>query len=166
MVRFDGIKSYYDFRQVSSDQLKTDAQKLIDVRIFSFDKQHFLTRLSLAGLQGSLWLCGQGGCRRREFLLCDPASAQCWLWLCSLGRGSAAAGMVATDKALRDASSDAEKMLEEFEVEMSMRKDVFDNILAFSKSDERSPSWWSQEGQDQGREEVDLRVGCRVQQEP
>ena len=54
MVRFDGIKSYYDFRQVSSDQLKTDAQKLIDVRSFSFDKQHFLTRLSLAGLQGSL----------------------------------------------------------------------------------------------------------------
>ena len=45
-------------------------------------------------------------------------------------------GMVATDKALRDASSDAEKMLEEFEVEMSMRKDVFDNILAFSKSEE------------------------------
>ena len=40
-------------------------------------------------------------------------------------------GMVATDKALRDASSDAEKMLEEFEVEMSMRKDVFDNIVAF-----------------------------------
>ena len=27
-------------------------------------------------------------------------------------------------------------MLEEFKVEMSMRKDVFDNILAFSKSDE------------------------------
>ena len=45
-------------------------------------------------------------------------------------------GMVATDKALRDASSDAEKMLEEFEVEMSMRKDVFDNILAFSRSEE------------------------------
>ena len=43
MVRFDGIKSYYDFRQVTSDQLKTDAQKLIDVRIFSFEKQHFLT---------------------------------------------------------------------------------------------------------------------------
>ena len=45
-------------------------------------------------------------------------------------------GMVATEKAFRDASSDAEKMLEEFEVKMSMRKDVFDNILAFSKSDE------------------------------
>ena len=41
-------------------------------------------------------------------------------------------GMVATEKAFRD----AKKMLEEFEVKMSMRKDVFDNILAFSKSDE------------------------------
>ena len=45
-------------------------------------------------------------------------------------------GMVATDKELRDASSDAEKMLEEFEVEMSMRKDLFDVVLAFSKSEE------------------------------
>ena len=33
MVRFDGIKSYYDFRQVSAEQLKSDAQKLIDVRL-------------------------------------------------------------------------------------------------------------------------------------
>ena len=33
MVRFDGIKSYYDFRQVSAEQLESDAQKLIDVRL-------------------------------------------------------------------------------------------------------------------------------------
>ena len=45
-------------------------------------------------------------------------------------------GMVALDKELRDASSDAEKLLEEFEVEMSMRKDLFDVVLAFSKSEE------------------------------
>ena len=32
MVRFDGIKSYYDFRQVTAEQLKTEAQKLMDVR--------------------------------------------------------------------------------------------------------------------------------------
>ena len=43
---------------------------------------------------------------------------------------------VATDKALRDASSDAKKMLNEFEVGMSMRKDLFDNILLFSKCEE------------------------------
>ena len=33
MVRFDGIKSSYDFRQVSAEQLECDAQKLIDVRL-------------------------------------------------------------------------------------------------------------------------------------
>ena len=44
--------------------------------------------------------------------------------------------MVALDKDLRDASSEAEKKLDEFSVEMSMRKDIFDNIVAFSLTDE------------------------------
>ena len=44
--------------------------------------------------------------------------------------------MVAISKDLRDASSDAEKQLDEFSVEMSMRKDLFDNIVAFSLTDE------------------------------
>ena len=44
--------------------------------------------------------------------------------------------MVALEKDLRDASSDAEKLLDEFSVEMSMRKDLFDNIAAFSLTDE------------------------------
>ena len=44
--------------------------------------------------------------------------------------------MVALDKGLRDASSEAEKMLDEFGVEMSMRKDIFDNLVAFSQTDE------------------------------
>ena len=39
--------------------------------------------------------------------------------------------MVATDKNIRDASNESEKQLDEFSVEMSMRKDVFDNIVAF-----------------------------------
>ena len=39
--------------------------------------------------------------------------------------------MVALDKGVRDASSEAEKLMDEFSVEMSMRKDVFDNIMAF-----------------------------------
>ena len=41
------------------------------------------------------------------------------------------ASMVALDKGVRDASSEAEKLMDEFSVEMSMRKDVFDNIVAF-----------------------------------
>ena len=39
--------------------------------------------------------------------------------------------MVAIDKGVRDASSEAEKLMDEFSVEMSMRKDVFDNFVAF-----------------------------------
>ena len=39
--------------------------------------------------------------------------------------------MVATDQALRDASTAAEKQLEELQVEMAMRKEVFDNVVAF-----------------------------------
>ena len=46
------------------------------------------------------------------------------------------AGMVAEDKALRDASSEAEKKLDEFSVEMAMRKDIFDNIVAFRQVNE------------------------------
>ena len=44
--------------------------------------------------------------------------------------------MVALDKDLRDASSEAQKKLNNFSVEMSMRKDIFDNIVAFSLTDE------------------------------
>ena len=56
----------------------------------------------------------------------------------SSGRGVALQlpAMVALDKGLRDAASEAEKLMDEFSVEMSMRKDVFDNILAFSKTEE------------------------------
>ena len=56
----------------------------------------------------------------------------------SYGRGIAQQlpAMVALDKDLRDASSEAEELLDGFSVEMAMRKDVFDNVLAFSKTDE------------------------------
>jgi len=38
---------------------------------------------------------------------------------------------VSADKALRDASNDAEKKMSEFSVEMSSRKDVFDTVVAY-----------------------------------
>ena len=39
--------------------------------------------------------------------------------------------MVALDKEVRDAASKAEKIMDEFSVEMEMRKDIFDNLVAF-----------------------------------
>ncbi|XP_078354234.1 thimet oligopeptidase-like isoform X2 [Oculina patagonica] len=41
---------------------------------------------------------------------------------------------VSTDKEIRAASTEADKKLSEFEVEVSMRKDVFDNLVAFQKT--------------------------------
>ncbi|PFX20542.1 Thimet oligopeptidase [Stylophora pistillata] len=38
---------------------------------------------------------------------------------------------VSTDKEIRTASTEADRKLSEFEVEVSMRKDVFDNLVAF-----------------------------------
>ncbi|XP_045134136.1 thimet oligopeptidase-like [Portunus trituberculatus] len=40
----------------------------------------------------------------------------------------------AVDKAVREASSKAEQKLEEFDVEMSMRKDIFDRVVEFKES--------------------------------
>ena len=39
--------------------------------------------------------------------------------------------MVALDKDVRDAATKAEKIMDDFSVEMEMRKDVFDNIVTF-----------------------------------
>ena len=36
IMRYEGIQSFYDFRNYSTDQLKKDAQKLIDVSNLSF----------------------------------------------------------------------------------------------------------------------------------
>ncbi|XP_067678068.1 thimet oligopeptidase-like [Haliotis asinina] len=47
---------------------------------------------------------------------------------------------VYADKALRDVSVEADKKLSEFEVEMSMRQDVFDAIVAFQKNKKEETS--------------------------
>ena len=41
---------------------------------------------------------------------------------------------VGSDKALREASCDANKKLSAFQVQMSMKKDVFDNVCFFEKT--------------------------------
>lgn len=117
-MRYEGIKSYYDFRQVTADELKRDASKLIEDCKAVYD--------AVAAVEPS-----------------NVTLANTILPLLEVDRDSSGRGvalqlpaMVALDKGLRDAASDAEKLMDEFSVEMSMRKDVFDNILAFSKTDE------------------------------
>jgi len=39
----------------------------------------------------------------------------------------------ATEKAVRDAATDAEKALEKFSIELSMRKDIFDKLMTYSE---------------------------------
>ena len=46
------------------------------------------------------------------------------------------AANVASDKGLRDASSKAKKNINDVEIDLSIRKDVFSNIKAFSETDE------------------------------
>ena len=51
---------------------------------------------------------------------------------------------VATEKSLREASVEADKKLSAFSVEMSMKKDVFDNICFFKETfglENLSPEW-------------------------
>jgi len=46
------------------------------------------------------------------------------------------ASNVAIDKSLRDASNEAKKKLAELDIDMSLRKDVFNNIVAFDQTEE------------------------------
>jgi len=118
MTTFDGIKAFYDYRKVTAAQLNEDCEKLIEDCKAVYDS---VANVGAENVTFSSVI--------QPLLNVDTDSSH---------RGVALQlpGMVSTDKELRDASSDAEKKLEEFEVEMSMRKDLFDNIMAFSKTEE------------------------------
>ena len=117
-MRQEGINFSYDYRQVKPEELASDAKKLIEDCKAVYD--------AVAGVDP-----------------CKVTFENTILPLLEVDRDSYGRGialqlpaMVALDKDLRDASSEAEKLLDEFSVEMAMRKDVFDSILAFSKTDE------------------------------
>lgn len=117
-MRHEGIKSFYDYRQVTPEELKSSANKLIEDCKAVYDSVASVSA-SKVTFENTI----------QPLLEVDRDSA---------GRGVALQlpAMVALDKDLRDASSEAEKLMDELSVEMEMRKDVFDNILAFSKTDE------------------------------
>ena len=134
MTTFEGIKSFYDYRQVTVEKLNEDTDKLIKVisriinKIFSFclyqeckEVYDTVAGVELSNVSFSNVI--------QPLLNVDSDSSHQSVAL-------VLPGMVATSKELRDASSEAEKKLEEFEVEMSMRKDVFDRVQAFSETDE------------------------------
>jgi len=118
IMRYEGIQSYYDFRNYPAEQLNKDAQKLIDDAKAVYD--------------------GVGSIAKEKVTFANVIQPLLDIELESYTRGVALQlpSMVALDKDLRDASSEAEKKLDEFSVEMSMRKDIFDNIVAFSLTDE------------------------------
>ena len=134
-MRYEGIQSFYDFRNYSPDQLKKDAQKLIDVGNFGMIQFW----LEVFGFQDAKAVYDAVGAVDSGKVTFDNVIQP----LLDIERDSYTKGvalqlpsMVALDKDLRDASSDAEKQMDEFSVEMSMRKDIFDNIVAFSLTDD------------------------------
>jgi len=117
-MRYEGIQSHYDFRTLTPEDIKAATKIIIQEAKAVYD------------VVGAL---------SREDINYKTAIKP----LIDIERDSSTKGvalqlpsMVALDKGVRDASSDSEKELDEFSVEMSMRKDVFDNIVAFSETEE------------------------------
>jgi len=117
-MRYAGVQSYYDFNNYTPDQLKKDAKKLIEDAKAVYDAVAMVNKEKVTFDNVIKPLLD---IERERY---------------TRGVALQLASMVAISKDLRDASSDAEKQLDEFSVEMSMRKDLFDNIVAFSLTDE------------------------------
>jgi Zn-dependent oligopeptidase len=117
-MRYEGIQSNFAFKDFTPENLKKEAEALIS------DAKQVYDRV--------------GAVDKGEVSLSTVIVPLLDIERDSYTRGVALQlpSMVALDKGLRDASSEAEKMLDEFSVEMSMRKDIFDNLVAFSQTDE------------------------------
>jgi len=117
-MRYEGIQSNFAFKDFTPENLKKEAEALIS------DAKQVYDRVGAVG--------------KGEVSLSTVIVPLLDIERDSYTRGVALQlpSMVALDKGLRDASSEAEKLLDEFSVEMSMRKDIFDNLVAFSQTDE------------------------------
>jgi len=118
MTRYEGIQSNFAFRSMTPGDLEKDAQKLIEDAKAVYDLV--------------------GAVEKDKVTFNSVIKPLLDIERDSYTRGVALQlpSMVALDKELRDASSEAEKKLDEFSVEMSMRKDIFDTLVAFSESEE------------------------------
>jgi len=117
-MRYEGIQCNYAFRSITPDDIKKDVQALIDDAKVVYDSVGAVEtdKVTFASVVQPI-LDIEREAYTRGVALQLPS-------------------MVALEKEIRDASSDAEKRMDEFSVEMSMRKDIFDNLVAFSESKE------------------------------
>jgi len=117
-TRNKGILSFYDFRASSPEDLNKHTKILIDEvkavydAVGSVDKEKVTFDNVIKPLV--------------------DIDREAYTRTCAITFPS----MVALDKDLREASREAAKRLSDFSVEMGMRKDIFDNIVAFSLTDE------------------------------
>jgi len=113
-----GVYSDYDYRKLSGEDVSKSADQLIEDCRKVYD--------------------GVGSVKPDDVTFANILKPLLDVDRDSYTRGVALqlAGMVALDKEVRDASCEAEKKMDEFSVEMAMRKDIFDNMVAFSKTGE------------------------------
>ncbi|XP_047472872.1 thimet oligopeptidase-like [Penaeus chinensis] len=111
-----GINGLYDFRRVTPDDIEKQTDALISQQRASYDAVGSLP-LDTVSYDNVIKKLADLMNERSTFgsPLDFPQHA-------------------ATDKAVREASSKAEQKLEEFDVEMSMRKDIFDRVVAFKEN--------------------------------
>jgi len=117
-MRYEGIQSNFAFRSSTAESIKAEAEALVEEGKAVYDTVGAVEKekVSFSSVVQPL-------------LDCDRESY-------TRGVALQLPSMVAVEKELRDASSEAEKLLDEFAVEMSMRKDIFDNLVAFSLTEE------------------------------
>ncbi|XP_071545618.1 thimet oligopeptidase-like [Panulirus ornatus] len=108
-----GINGLYDFRKVTPDDIEKQTDALIHRQRTAYDSIGS-TPLDKVTYENVI--------KHLADLMAERAT---------LGSPLDFPQHAATDKAVREASSKAEQKLEEFDVEMSMRKDIFDRVVAF-----------------------------------
>merc|ERR1712106_989751 len=116
--RYPGILSNYDYRQMTPESLLSASEKLIKKMHDCYDSVGAVPREGVTFENVIKPLIDLDGDAHTEGLTLTFSKN------------------VASDKALRDASSDADKKITEAEIDLSLRKDVFFNVKAFSETEE------------------------------
>lgn len=114
----DGILMNYNYRQMTPDSLRSDAKKLMQDIEDGYDRVGAVIKAEVSFSTVIKPLLD---------LDVDTSPRSSVLFF---------AANVAENKDLRDAANEFQKQLSELEIELSLRKDVFENIKTFAASDE------------------------------